>query len=148
MFCGVGWLVSYETRHNRYYCLLVRVGFRLQTSKLSVLTQLHRGLLRPSKVRLGYSLKLHCDNPTLRPLTHRHYWITPKEIPYLHNDRECSHKRNLFRKRCILKMKLHVSAFIGHQQVSTIIKMILYNCVRACWWSTRPHTTCSEKDVF
>jgi len=30
-------------------------------------------------------------------------------------------------------MKLHVSAYNGHRQVSTTIKKSLYICVRACW---------------
>jgi len=32
-------------------------------------------------------------------------------------------------------MKLHVSAYNGHRQVSTTIKKGLYICVRACWCS-------------
>jgi len=30
-------------------------------------------------------------------------------------------------------MKLHVSAYNGHHQVSTTIKKNLYSCGRACW---------------
>jgi len=42
-------------------------------------------------------------------------------------------------------MKLHVSAYNGHRQVSTTIKKNLYICVRVCWCrdlyaSTHPHT--------
>jgi len=84
MLFGVGSVVSYDNLNMRYYCLFVRVGFRLQTSKLSILTQLQRNLLCPSKSMQGKCLKLHCDNPSLHPLTYRkYYWIIPKEIPYL-----------------------------------------------------------------
>jgi len=31
-------------------------------------------------------------------------------------------------------VKLHVSAYNGHRQVSTTIKKNLYICVRVCWW--------------
>jgi len=30
-------------------------------------------------------------------------------------------------------VKLHVSAYNGHRQVSTPIKGILYICVKVCW---------------
>jgi hypothetical protein len=36
-------------------------------------------------------------------------------------------------------MKLHVSAYIGRFQVSTIFEEESKNCVSPCWW-TRPHT--------
>ena len=50
------------------------------------------------------------------------------------NEREESvvNQHNYLERCYILIMKLHVSAYNGHRQVSTPIKKSLYICVRVC----------------